>query len=406
LHVFASVKTFGQYYAYITNDNGNNVSVINTGTNTVTATIPVGTNPIGIVVSKDPTRAYVANMSSNNVSVINTATRTVIATISVGTLPYGIAISRDGSKVYVANIDNVKVINTATNTVSATISIPAGPLAIGLSPNGTKAYVTVQGTNTVAVINTGTNAIVATVPVGNTPFGVAVTPDGTKAYVANQGSNTVSVINTGTNAVSSTVTVGAMPDAFGNFFQSFYNLPVHFTSLTAGELPNSAIQVNWVAANQQDGTQYEIEKSADGARFVKEGSMPGTTAEVSVYSWVDAAPFHGTNYYRIKSVEASGSVQYSKVLQIVPGSRSSKIQLYPNPITENAFTLELANQPKGFYTLTLTNAFGQKVYQTGFSYNGGSLAQRFNVSAELPKGSYQVSITNGVFQNTTKVMIQ
>ena len=39
----------------------------------------------------------------NTVSVINTATNTVSATITVGTDPYGVSVSPDGSKVYVAN---------------------------------------------------------------------------------------------------------------------------------------------------------------------------------------------------------------------------------------------------------------------------------------------------------------
>jgi YVTN family beta-propeller protein len=37
--------------------------------------------------------AYITNMGSNNVSVINTATNTVIATIPIGSLPFAVAVS-------------------------------------------------------------------------------------------------------------------------------------------------------------------------------------------------------------------------------------------------------------------------------------------------------------------------
>ncbi len=109
------------------------VSVINTATNTVSATIPVGAYPFGVSVSPDGSKVYVANMDAGTVSVINTATNTVTATIPVGTDPYGISVSPDGSKVYVANDgDNtVSVINTATNTVSATITVGNDPVAFG-----------------------------------------------------------------------------------------------------------------------------------------------------------------------------------------------------------------------------------------------------------------------------------
>ena len=68
------------------NQGSNDVTVINTATNTVVATIPVGSQPIGAAVTPDGTRVYVTNTASNTVSVINTATNTVVATIPVGAI--------------------------------------------------------------------------------------------------------------------------------------------------------------------------------------------------------------------------------------------------------------------------------------------------------------------------------
>lgn len=53
----------------------------------VVARIDVGRNPVGIVMSPDGKFAYVANHLANTVSVINTATNTVEATIDVGSAP-------------------------------------------------------------------------------------------------------------------------------------------------------------------------------------------------------------------------------------------------------------------------------------------------------------------------------
>src|ERR1017187_1160098 len=69
--------------------------------------------------------AYITNTGSNTVSVINVATNTVTASISIGS-PFGISVSPDGSKVYVAqeySSGTVSVINTATNSISATIIV-------------------------------------------------------------------------------------------------------------------------------------------------------------------------------------------------------------------------------------------------------------------------------------------
>jgi DNA-binding beta-propeller fold protein YncE len=54
--------------------------VIDTATNTVVATVPVGNSPIGVAITRDGTRAYVVNDLSNTASVIDTATNTVTCT--------------------------------------------------------------------------------------------------------------------------------------------------------------------------------------------------------------------------------------------------------------------------------------------------------------------------------------
>src|SRR3990170_3787634 len=74
-------------FAYIPNDGSNTVSVIDTATNTVTATVPVGANPAGVAVHPAGTFVYVANFNDNTVSVIDTATNTVTATVPVGNAP-------------------------------------------------------------------------------------------------------------------------------------------------------------------------------------------------------------------------------------------------------------------------------------------------------------------------------
>ena len=164
------------------------------------------------------------NQGSNTVSVIDTATDTVTSTVPVGSQPLGITVNPAGTKVYVANGESsdVSVIDMATNTVTATAPVGSSPNGAAIIPDGTKLYVTNLGNNTVSVINTATNTVTSTVSAGNLPNGVAVTPDGTNVYVANSDSNSndVSVIDTATNTVTATVPVGQFPAALGNFIVS------------------------------------------------------------------------------------------------------------------------------------------------------------------------------------------
>jgi len=102
------------------------VSVINTATNTVTATVSVGVNPVGVAITPDGTRAYVANLAAGSVSVIDTATNTVIGTVTVGLAPRGIAITPDGTRAYVVNraSNNVSVLDTQPG--ASVLNVAAG----------------------------------------------------------------------------------------------------------------------------------------------------------------------------------------------------------------------------------------------------------------------------------------
>jgi YVTN family beta-propeller protein len=82
-----------QTRAYVTNFGSNTVSVIDTSTNTVVATVLVGPRSLGVTITPNGAFAYVTNISSNDVSVINTATNTVVATVPVGINPIGVAIT-------------------------------------------------------------------------------------------------------------------------------------------------------------------------------------------------------------------------------------------------------------------------------------------------------------------------
>jgi YVTN family beta-propeller protein len=199
---------------YVTNQLAGAVSVINTASNTVIANIPVGTNPIGVAVTPDSSKVYVANAGANAVSVIDTASNIVIATVPVSISPAGLAVTPDGKKVYVTSYQAtfmVSVIDTAINTVTATISVACGfcyALGVAITPDGSTVYIGNNGINTVSVISTVTNMVVANVVVGTSPVGLAITPDGSKVYVGNAFSSDVVVIATANNTVTAAIPVG------------------------------------------------------------------------------------------------------------------------------------------------------------------------------------------------------
>jgi RHS repeat-associated protein len=222
LPIAAAVTPDGSY-VYVGNDDAETVSVISAASNTVTATINIPIVPPyyvgGIAISPDGATAYVTSCDDEdspgpgNVFVISTATNTVTATISPGQkCPTGIAATPDGTKVYVGNFDSdtVSVISTSSNSVIATISAPSEPQFVAISPDSTKVYVGCTGASAVAVISTASESVIATISTSaysGYPGGIAVTPDGTKAYLSMLSGTSVLAINTSTNTITTSIPV-------------------------------------------------------------------------------------------------------------------------------------------------------------------------------------------------------
>jgi YVTN family beta-propeller protein len=166
-----------QNFVYVTNQDSNSVSVIDTSDNSVLTTIGLP-RPLGVAITPDGSRVYVAGYWSNSFSVIDTSSNTVVATVSVGSLPYGVAITPDGSRVYLTDFwsDSVSVIDTSSNTVVATVAVGSSPDGVAITPDGRLVYVANRGTSSVSVIDTASNTVVATVPLGSSAYGVAITP--------------------------------------------------------------------------------------------------------------------------------------------------------------------------------------------------------------------------------------
>jgi uncharacterized repeat protein (TIGR01451 family) len=230
----------------------------------------------------------VANLSSDNVSVIDTATNVVTATVTVGNGPQGVAITPDGTRAYVVNFfsNNVSVIDTATNTVT-TVDVGTNPFGVAITPDGAGAYVTNRTSGNVSVIDTGTNMVTATVDVGTAPFGVAITPDGARAYVTNSSDDTVSVIATTTNTVTATVTVGSLPRA----------VAITPASTTVSSAALSLTKVGPADAGPGETITYDLEvanagPSAAAGVVVEDTLPPGATfvsATAAGYTCAEAA---------------------------------------------------------------------------------------------------------------------
>lgn len=198
-------------FAYIPNSGDNTVSVIDTATRTVVATIPVGGFPIGVAVDPAGHRAYVTNPNTDSVSAIDTTTNTVIAQNPVSRFPEGITIRPDGSRVWVATVgypSAVVEIDTATHAVVRRTPVGLAAEGVTLNPAGTLLYVANQNDSTVQVLDAANGATHALIPVPEHPLFIAVSPDNQTVLVSSAARGSVTVINAATSQVVREIVLG------------------------------------------------------------------------------------------------------------------------------------------------------------------------------------------------------
>ena len=159
------------------------------------AEMPTEIHPYDVVIDPSGATLYVSNWASDSVTVLDTATRAVKATIKVGRNPNDMVLARDG-RLYVAcsNENSVYVIDTKQLRPVEVISTamykmaPVGstPNALALDPAQKLLFVANGDNNNVAVINISeveVSHVEGFIPTAWYPAALTVSADGKSLYV-------------------------------------------------------------------------------------------------------------------------------------------------------------------------------------------------------------------------------
>jgi YVTN family beta-propeller protein len=200
--------------AYVGNFKDSTVSVVDTASGAVVATIPVATGPHGMAISGDGRTVYVTGDGSSSMSIIDTASDSVAQTIEVGPTPHGIALLPDGKTLLVGvyGADRVAFVDTASRAVVASVAV-AKPHTIAVRPDGKVAYVASQqpGQFALVVIDLATRAVVRTIALDKPPRDPEFSHDGRFLYVTTAGVNALRVIDASSDKVVGEIATGASP---------------------------------------------------------------------------------------------------------------------------------------------------------------------------------------------------
>ena len=252
---FAIIELTGSPLAFTALRGDDAVGVVDTGTRRELARIPVGDEPIQVLLSDG--KLFVSNLSSNDISVIETASFRVLRRIEtavqpldmalapdgqtmyvtnsgagtlttvdvesghartirlaeIGSGPYGVAITAD--KIFTTDIGNSQVLVVAPDgRIARRIDVPIQPRSLALSPDGQTLYVPSMGTGLLTLIDPASDAISGSFDLdASGTFAVAPSPDGRKIYLTAHDDDALMIVDSQSGAPLQRIAIGRNPRA-------------------------------------------------------------------------------------------------------------------------------------------------------------------------------------------------
>ena len=206
------------------------------------------------------------------------------------------------------------------------------------------------------------------------------------------------------NGSVSSQTASATVSSFSPFNVAANSTPLPVTLIDFSAVLNTnTIGLSWITTSEINASYFEIEKSNDGIDWNTIGTVKakGNSSENINYSFDDASPKTGMNYYRLKITDIDGNFTYSSIENIAVSAVRS-VQVFPNPASDfiNISLSSAATETN----IRLFNIAGQ-LLQTAKANN------EVNTTIQMPVSNYKagtyllvITGTDGNMQ-TTKVVI-
>lgn len=144
-------------------------------------------------------------------------------------------------------------------------------------------------------------------------------------------------------------------------------LPVELISYNGVLNTSGQVVLSWSTATETNNSHFTIERSTNGLTFTEVGRVVGhgTVSMQMDYSFSDANPAQGTNYYRLKQTDYNGHYEYKGIVavEVLTNATGCILTVFPNPCQGNC-TVNFTDCPQdnsGYITLQMIDANGQIV---------------------------------------------
>ncbi len=184
-------------------------------------------------------------------------------------------------------------------------------------------------------------------------------------------------------------------------------LPVELAYFKAKPKGNG-VQLQWQTETESGNAGFEIQRSSDGKTFKSIAWVDGhgNSDELIDYYYDDKALRAGqTYYYRLKQIDYDGQFEFSDMVVVILDGKQTQVgEVFPNPVEQGQFSLEITTKASVEWTLSLYDMSGRlhhkEVRQVAEGFNRLQFA-----FPELEKGSFFLKLENETERIYRKLII-
>ncbi|MFI5132778.1 MAG: T9SS type A sorting domain-containing protein [Chitinophagales bacterium] len=169
----------------------------------------------------------------------------------------------------------------------------------------------------------------------------------------------------------------------------------------------SGLPANFTAngAAVNDNNKIIVSSAVDGSYFVVDPKTWSATAfKITGDSW-RSSDLANSNLLNTKK---TSTVTQIETIPVAVETGNNKIQVYPNPVTNNQFTIQFSQLEAGNYTIQVTDVMGRQVLQRVVNIGGEEQSENIKLNSSSAKGIYLLKVTdqNSKSVFTKKVVVQ
>ncbi len=338
----------------------NQVALINTRSWIVETYIDAGVRPTRITMQPDQQYVWVANDGKEGgVTVIETTTGKVVATIPTGAGKHDVAVSNDNRFAFVSNSESgtVSIIDIRKLEKLNDVKVGPEPVSMAVSELSKSVYVASQGDGAITVIEAQNHQVIAQMKTKPGARSIRFAPGGRYGFALNTKQNAVHIFDAASNRMLHEVNVVKTPDqiTFSNAFAFVRSLDSEqIYMLRLGKI-DQEVDVTEFPGGQVAPGQGSTPVRADSIVLAPEGNsvIVANPVDKVLYYYTEGMAAPMGNFQNYKREPLAAMVVDRSLREIKPGVYSTTIKLPASGRYDVAF---LNDSPRVSHCFTVSAA--------------------------------------------------